>query len=188
MEDIQPKHFSGVKRTYIGRDRRMKWALNKVSSGQFITFLYKSKSKKSRTKRRFLLVLSDKFIPKQMKKSPNPKRTYMISGVDFGQLKNRPQQIIELFRSNKLTKNVNITTVDKTGFRFFEAYIPDEKKMYNKLKTFIVEDQKDSLYKTFDYDKLRTSSIDLYNPKFPPEIIKKMNIINKDLYKDYIYE
>jgi len=176
MADLQKKYF-------VGQDRRKPWSLEKITPGQFITFLYKSQKKNSRTRRRYILVLSEKFIPKQMQKSPSPKRTYMISGLDFGMFGNKNQQLYELFRKKRLSTDVNIVDIDNEGFRYFGVNIIDEKKTYNKLKPIVEKNKKDSIYKTFDYNKLKKSSIELYNPKFPIDVLNNMSILNEDLWE-----
>ena len=126
---------------------------------------------------------------KYPKKYKNRKK-YLVSKVD---LKNKQQHITKLFKSNRLTNKVNITAVDMDGFRFFEAFIPDEKQAYRKLRTILDKtvqgpDGETSLYKTFSYEKMRRRRIDLYNPKFPLPVVKKMDILNKDMWMDHIYE
>ena len=183
-KNLQRKYF-------VGRDRRLSWSLPAVRPGQFVTFLYKSNKKGARMKRRYVLVLSERFIPSAMHKSRNTDRTYMLSGVDLYYIRNKPQELIQLFRSNRLGMKVNITTVDRDGFRFFESNIEDEKKTYRRLEKYLnktIGTEGGSLYKTFDYDKLRATSVDLFNPRFPPEVIKKMNILNAGEWEEYMYE
>ena len=120
---LQKKHF-------VGQDRKLLWHIDDVGPGQFITFLYRSKEKGSRFKRRYLFVLGYKFTPENMKKSS--KKVQMISGVDLSSFSGKPYKFIEFFRDTKISKDINITTVDSSGFRFFEIFI------FLKFNTFFI--------------------------------------------------
>ena len=125
---------------------------NQVTSGDIISFVYKSKE--GRRLRRTILVLT-------------PKRKNLIHGIQL-EVSNIPTNP----EIKKILESAGITEVVDADKKIYRVILDgNAKKTYNKLKATI---NKHGIYRTYSYDKAKKSSVTLEDLKLPPTFVKEL--------------
>ena len=125
---------------------------NQVTSGDIISFVYKSKE--GRRLRRTILVLE-------------PNRKKLMHGIQL-EVSNIPTnpEIKKILESAGTTE---IVDEDKKIYRV--TLVGTAKQTYNKLKSLI---KRHGIYRTYSYDKARKSSVMLEDLKLPTQFVQEL--------------
>ena len=131
---------------------KLSYSWSKVSSGDIISFIYKSNEGKRL--RRTILVL-------------DPKRKNLIHGIQL-EVSNTPTNP----EIKKILESAGTTQVVDGDKKIYRVLLDGTaKKTYNKLKSVI---NKYGIYRTFSYDKAKKSSVMLEDLKLPPSFVKEL--------------
>jgi hypothetical protein len=131
---------------------KLSYSWSKVSPGDIISFVYKSNEGKRL--RRTILVLT-------------PKRKNLIHGIQL-EVSNIPTNP-EIKKILESAGTPQVVDGDKKIYRVMLG--GTAKKTYNKLKMVI---NKYGIYRTFNYDKAKKSSVMLEDLKLPPSFVKEL--------------
>tara|TARA_R110002012_G_C11322287_1_gene575998 strand:- start:205 stop:618 length:414 start_codon:yes stop_codon:yes gene_type:complete len=131
---------------------KLPYSWNKVSPGDIISFVYESKE--GRKLRRTILVLE-------------PKRKNLIHGIQL-EISNQPtntqiKQILEKAGTTKI--------VDETKKIYRVELDRNAKQTYSKMKVLI---KRHGIYRTFNYDKARKSSVTLEDLRLPTQFLQEL--------------
>jgi len=131
---------------------KLPYSWSKVSPGDIISFVYKSKE--GRRLRRTILVLE-------------PNRKKLMHGIQL-EVSNIPTnpEIKKILESAGTTQ---IVDEDKKIYRV--ALEGTAKQTYSKLKILI---NRHGIYRTYNYDKARKSSVMLEDLKLPTQYVKEL--------------
>ena len=131
---------------------KLLYSWNKVGPGDIISFVYKSKE--GRRLRRTILVLE-------------PNRKKLMHGIQL-EVSNIPTnpEIKKILESAGTTQ---IVDGDKKIYRVMLG--GNAKQIYKKMKTLI---KRHGIYRTYNYDKARKSSVMLEDLKLPPTFVKEL--------------
>jgi len=132
---------------------KIPYTWNKVTSGDIISFVYKSSD--NRRLRRTILVLE-------------PKSKNLIHGIQL-EVSNIPTNS-EIKKILESAGDTEIVDVDKKIYRV--NLVGNSKKVYSKLKTLI---KRHGIYRTYAYDKARKSQVFLEDLKLPAQFIKELS-------------
>jgi len=131
---------------------KLPYSWSKVSPGDIISFVYKSKE--GRRLRRTILIL-------------NPKRKNLIHGIQL-EISNIPTNP----EIKKILESAGTTQIVDEDKKIYRVLLDGTaKKTYNKLKAVI---NKHGIYRTFNYDKAKKSSVMLEDLKLPPSFVKEL--------------
>jgi len=131
---------------------KLSYSWSKVSPGDIISFVYKSNEGKRL--RRTILVLT-------------PKRKNLIHGIQL-EVSNIPTNP-EIKKILESAGTPQVVDGDKKIYRVMLG--GTAKKTYNKLKMVI---NKYGIYRTFNYDKAKKSSVMLEDLKLPSSFVKEL--------------
>tara|TARA_B100001094_G_scaffold164113_1_gene158873 strand:+ start:1682 stop:2089 length:408 start_codon:yes stop_codon:yes gene_type:complete len=132
---------------------KIPYTWNKVTSGDIISFAYKSSD--NRRLRRTILVLE-------------PKSKNLIHGIQL-EVSNVPTNS-EIKKILESAGDTEIVDADKKIYRV--NLVGNSKKVYSKLKTLI---KRHGIYRTYAYDKARKSQVFLEDLKLPAQFIKELS-------------
>ena len=136
---------------------------SRVSRGDIISFRYPTKDGK--ILRRTVLV----FEPKLKNKAKNPSSDFLLHGIQL-EISNRP--ITSMLEIIKILETVGIVGVVDADSQIYEVIIEGQtKSVYTKLKALI---KKHGNFRTFNYDKVKTSQVFLEDLRFPQDFVKEL--------------
>ena len=132
---------------------KLRYSWSKVSPGDIISFVYENK--KGRRLRRTILVL-------------DPKHKNLMHGIQL-EVSNIPTnpEIKKILESAGTTQ---IVDGDKKIYRVMLG--GNAKQIYKKMKTLI---KRHGIYRTFNYDKARKSSVMLEDLRLPVQFVRELS-------------
>ena len=140
---------------------KLPYSWNKVSSGDIISFIYENRE--GRKLRRTILVLE----PQLVNKAKNPSSKFLLHGIQL-EVSNRPT----LIQMKTLLEQAGVTEiVDEQKKIYRVRLLSDAKGTYKKMRTII---NKYGIYRSYNYDKARKSSVTLEDLRLPTQFIEKL--------------
>ena len=132
---------------------KLRYSWSKVSPGDIISFVYENK--KGRRLRRTILVL-------------DPKHKNLMHGIQL-EVSNIPTnpEIKKILESAGTTQ---IVDGDKKIYRVMLG--GNAKQIYKKMKTLI---KRHGIYRTYNYDKARKSSVMLEDLRLPVQFVRELS-------------
>ena len=140
---------------------KLRYSWSKVSPGDIISFVYENK--KGRRLRRTILVLD----PKLRNKAKNKSSQNLLHGIQL-EISNMPTNT-EIKKILESAGTPEVVDGDKKIYRVMLG--GNAKQIYKKMKTLI---KRHGIYRTFNYDKARKSSVMLEDLKLPPTFVKEL--------------
>jgi len=140
---------------------KLPYSWSKVSSGDIISFIYENRD--GRKLRRTILVLE----PQLVNKAKNPSSKFLLHGIQL-EVSNRPT----LIQMKTLLEQAGVTEiVDEQKKIYRVRLLSDAKGTYKKMRTII---NKYGIYRSYNYDKAKKSSVTLEDLRLPTQFIEKL--------------
>ncbi len=135
---------------------KLPYTWNKVSAGDIVSFVYKSKN--GRRLRRTILVLE-------------PKLKGLVHGIQL-EVSNKSTNT----EIKKILESAGTTEVVDGDKKIYRVVLDGTaKQTYAKMKTLI---KRHGIYRTYAYDKARKSQVFLEDLKLPTQFVKELNSEN----------
>jgi len=140
---------------------KLPYSWNKVSSGDIISFIYENRE--GRKLRRTILVLE----PQLVNKAKNPSSKFLLHGIQL-EVSNRPT----LIQMKTLLEQAGVTEIVDEQKKIYRVRLQsDAKGTYKKMKNII---NKYGIYRSYNYDKARKSSVTLEDLRLPTQFVEKL--------------
>ena len=140
---------------------KLPYSWNKVSSGDIISFIYENRE--GRKLRRTILVLE----PQLVNKAKNPSSKFLLHGIQL-EVSNRPT----LIQMKTLLEQAGDTEIVDEQKKIYRVRLQsDAKGTYKKMKNLI---NKYGIYRSYNYDKAKKSSVTLEDLKLPTQFVEKL--------------
>ena len=141
---------------------KLPYSWSKVGPGDIISFIYESRE--GRRLRRTILVLD----PKLLNKAKNPSSKFLIHGIQL-EVSNRPT----LVQMKTLLEQAGVTEIVDEQKKIYRVRLrSDAKGTYKKMKNII---NKYGIYRSYNYDKARKSSVTLEDLRLPTQFVQELN-------------
>ena len=140
---------------------KLPYSWNKVSSGDIISFIYENRE--GRKLRRTILVLE----PQLVNKAKNPSSKFLLHGNQL-EVSNRPT----LIQMKTLLEQAGVTEIVDEQKKIYRVRLQsDAKGTYKKMKNLI---NKYGIYRSYNYDKAKKSSVTLEDLRLPTQFVEKL--------------
>ena len=140
---------------------KLPYSWSKVSSGDIISFIYENRD--GRKLRRTILVLD----PKLRNRAKNPSSKFLLHGIQL-EVSNKPT----LIQMKTLLEQAGVTEiVDEQKKIYRVRLLSDAKGTYKKMRTII---NKYGIYRSYNYDKAKKSSVTLEDLRLPTQFVEKL--------------
>ena len=140
---------------------KLPYSWNKVSSGDIISFIYENRE--GRKLRRTILVLE----PQLVNKAKNPSSKFLLHGIQL-EVSNRPT----LIQMKTLLEQAGVTEIVDERKKIYRVRLQsDAKGTYKKMKNLI---NKYGIYRSYNYDKAKKSSVTLEDLRLPTQFVEKL--------------
>jgi len=140
---------------------KLPYSWNKVSSGDIISFIYENRE--GRKLRRTILVLE----PQLVNKAKNPSSKFLLHGIQL-EVSNRPT----LIQMKTLLEQAGDTEIVDEQKKIYRVRLQsDAKGTYKKMKNLI---NKYGIYRSYNYDKAKKSSVTLEDLRLPTQFVEKL--------------
>ena len=140
---------------------KITYSWNKVSPGDIISFIYENK--KGRKLRRTILVLD----PKLLNRAKNPSSQYLVHGIQLV-VSNQPT----LTQMKTLLEQAGVTEIVDAQKKIYRVRLQsDARGTYKKMKNII---NKYGIYRSYNYDKARKSSVTLEDLRLPTQFVQEL--------------
>tara|TARA_R100000353_G_scaffold173523_1_gene139952 strand:+ start:104 stop:544 length:441 start_codon:yes stop_codon:yes gene_type:complete len=140
---------------------KLPYSWNKVSSGDIISFIYENRE--GRKLRRTILVLE----PQLVNKAKNPSSKFLLHGIQL-EVSNRPT----LIQMKTLLEQAGVTEIVDEQKKIYRVRLQsDAKGTYKKMKNLI---NKYGIYRSYNYDKAKKSSVTLEDLRLPTQFVEKL--------------
>ena len=140
---------------------KLPYSWNKVSSGDIISFIYENRE--GRKLRRTILVLE----PLLVNKAKNPSSKFLLHGIQL-EVSNRPT----LIQMKTLLEQAGVTEIVDEQKKIYRVRLQsDAKGTYKKMKNLI---NKYGIYRSYNYDKAKKSSVTLEDLRLPTQFVEKL--------------
>ena len=141
---------------------KLPYSWTKVSPGDIVSFVYESKDGKRL--RRTILVLD----PKLRNKAKNKSSQNLLHGIQL-EISNMPTNT-EIKKILESAGTPEVVDGDKKIYRVMLG--GNAKQIYKKMKTLI---KRHGIYRTFNYDKARKSSVMLEDLRLPVQFVRELS-------------
>ena len=141
---------------------KLPYSWSKVSAGDIVSFVYESKDGKRL--RRTILVLD----PKLRNKAKNKSSQNLLHGIQL-EISNMPTNT-EIKKILESAGTPEVVDGDKKIYRVMLG--GNAKQIYKKMKTLI---KRHGIYRTFNYDKARKSSVMLEDLRLPVQFVRELS-------------
>ena len=140
---------------------KLPYSWSKVSSGDIISFIYENRD--GRKLRRTILVLE----PQLVNKAKNPSSKFLLHGIQL-EVSNRPT----LIQMKTLLEQAGVTEIVDEKKKIYRVRLQsDAKGTYKKMKNII---NKYGIYRSYNYDKARKSSVTLEDLRLPTQFVQEL--------------
>jgi len=140
---------------------KLPYSWNKVSAGDIVSFVYESKDGKRL--RRTILVLN----PKLRNRAKNKSSQNLLHGIQL-EISNKPTNT----EIKKILESAGTPEVVDSNKKIYRVSLDGTaKQTYTKMKTLI---KRHGIYRTFNYDKAKKSSIFLEDLRLPTQFVKEL--------------
>ena len=140
---------------------KITYSWNKVSPGDIISFVYENRD--GRKLRRTILVLD----PKLRNRAKNPSSLYLVHGIQL-EVSNQPT----LTQMKTLLEQAGVTEIVDENRKIYRVRLQsDAKGTYKKMKNLI---NKYGIYRSYNYDKAKKSSVTLEDLRLPTQFVEKL--------------
>ena len=140
---------------------KITYSWNKVSPGDIISFIYENK--KGRKLRRTILVLD----PKLLNRAKNPSSQYLVHGIQL-EVSNQPT----LTQMKTLLEQAGVTEIVDAQKKIYRVRLQSAARgTYKKMKNII---NKYGIYRSYNYDKARKSSVTLEDLRLPTQFVQEL--------------
>ena len=140
---------------------KLPYSWSKVSSGDIISFIYENRD--GRKLRRTILVLE----PQLVNKAKNPSSKFLLHGIQL-EVSNRPT----LIQMKTLLEQAGDTEIVDEQKKIYRVRLQsDAKGTYKKMKNLI---NKYGIYRSYNYDKAKKSSVTLEDLRLPTQFVEKL--------------
>ena len=140
---------------------KITYSWNKVSPGDIISFIYENK--KGRKLRRTILVL----YPKLLNRAKNPSSQYLVHGIQL-EVSNQPT----LTQMKNLLEQAGVPEIVDAQKKIYRVRLQsDARGTYKKMKNII---NKYGIYRSYNYDKARKSSVTLEDLRLPTQFVQEL--------------
>ena len=140
---------------------KLPYSWTKVSPGDIVSFVYESKDGKRL--RRTILVLD----PKLRNKAKNKSSQNLLHGIQL-EISNMPTNT-EIKKILESAGTPEVVDGDKKIYRVVLG--GNAKQIYKKMKTLI---KRHGIYRTYNYDKARKSSVMLEDLRLPAQFMREL--------------
>ena len=140
---------------------KLPYSWTKVSSGDIISFIYENKE--GRKLRRTILVLD----PKLLNRAKNPSSKYLVHGIQL-EVSNQPT----LLQMKTLLEQAGVREIVDAQKKIYRVRLESNARAtYKKMRTII---NKYGLYRSYNYDKARKSTVTLEDLRLPTQFIEEL--------------
>ena len=140
---------------------KLPYSWTKVSAGDIISFIYENK--KGRKLRRTILVLD----PKLLNRAKNPSSQYLVHGIQL-EVSNQPT----LTQMKTLLEQAGVTEIVDAQKKIYRVRLQSAARgTYKKMKNII---NKYGIYRSYNYDKARKSSVTLEDLRLPTQFVQEL--------------
>ena len=140
---------------------KLPYSWNKVSPGDIVSFVYENKD--GRKLRRTILVLD----PKLRNRAKNPSSPYLVHGIQL-EVSNQPT----LTQMKTLLEQAGTTEIVDEKKKIYRVQLDGTAKQpYKKMKVII---NKYGIYRSYNYDKARKSSVTLEDLRLPTQFLQEL--------------
>ena len=140
---------------------KLRYSWNKVGPGDIISFVYKNKE--GRRLRRTILVLD----PKLINKAKNPSSQYLVHGIQL-EVSNQPT----LTQMKTLLEQAGVTEIVDEKKKIYRVQLEGTaKQTYKKMRNIV---NKYGIYRSYNYDKARKSSVMLEDLRLPTQFVQEL--------------
>ena len=140
---------------------KLPYSWTKVSAGDIISFVYENKE--GRRLRRTILVLD----PKLRNRAKNKSSQYLVHGIQL-EVSNQPT----LIQMKTLLEQAGTTEIVDEKKKIYRVQLDGTaKQVYKKMKVII---KKYGIYRSYNYDKARKSSVTLEDLRLPTQFVQEL--------------
>ena len=140
---------------------KLSYSWSKVRSGDIISFVYENKE--GRKLRRTILVLD----PKLKNRAKNPSSSYLVHGIQL-EVSNKPT----LMQMKTLLEQAGTTEIVDEKKSIYRVQLDGTaRQIYKKMRTII---NKYGIYRSYNYDKARKSSVTLEDLRLPTQFVQEL--------------
>tara|TARA_B100001778_G_C18593724_1_gene633541 strand:+ start:686 stop:1126 length:441 start_codon:yes stop_codon:yes gene_type:complete len=140
---------------------KLPYSWTKVSPGDIVSFVYENKD--GRKLRRTILVLD----PKLLNRAKNPSSKYLVHGIQL-EVSNQPT----LIQMKALLEQAGTTEIVDEKKKIYRVQLDGTaKQLYKKMKVII---NKYGIYRSYNYDKARKSTVTLEDLRLPTQFIQEL--------------
>ena len=140
---------------------KLPYSWSKVSAGDIVSFVYKNRD--GRNLRRTILVID----PKLLNRAKNKSSQYLVHGIQL-EVSNQPT----LVQMKTLLEKAGVTEIVDEKKKIYRVRLQsDAKGTYKKMKNII---NKYGIYRSYNYDKARKSSVTLEDLRLPTQFVQEL--------------
>tara|TARA_R110000822_G_scaffold195412_3_gene333478 strand:- start:889 stop:1329 length:441 start_codon:yes stop_codon:yes gene_type:complete len=140
---------------------KLPYSWNKVSAGDIVSFVYESRDGKKL--RRTILVLD----PKLRNRAKNKSSQYLVHGIQL-EISNKPT----LVQIKTLLEQAGTTEIVDEKKKIYRVQLDGTaKQLYKKMRVII---NKYGIYRSYNYDKARKSSVTLEDLRLPTQFLQEL--------------
>ena len=140
---------------------KLQYSWNQVTRGDIISFIYKNKE--GRRLRRTILVLE----PRLLNRAKNKVSTFLLHGIQL-EVSNRPTNV----EVKKILESAGTPEIVDEEKKIYRVELKDTTQViYKKLRVLI---RRHGIYRTYNYDEAKRSSVFLEDLRLPAKFLKEL--------------